>query len=157
MKKNSYIFALTISMLLLGQSAFAQYKNAVGGRFGTANGITFKTFTKKNQAFDFILNFQSSTNYSNFRFTGLYEIQHNFADVDGLQWYYGFGGTLGSRTYKPTNEHDLILAADGVIGLDFKFRDAPINVALDWKPAIEISPNTSFNGESLGLSLRFTF
>ena len=78
-------------------------------------------------------------------------------DVDGLRWYYGFGATLGSRTYKPADENKLLLAADGVLGLDFKFPDAPINIAMDWKPAIELAPNTRLNGEGIGLSLRFTF
>lgn len=157
MRKHIYALVFTAAIALIGNTAYAQYKNAIGGRAGTAYGITFKTCTKEHTAFDFILNFRSSTNYSHFRFTGLYEIHQNFADVEGLRWYYGFGGTLGSRTYKPTDDHDLILAADGIIGLDFKFKDAPINLALDWKPAVELSPNTSFNGEGLGLSVRFTF
>lgn len=149
-----------LAFVLLGlsyNSSFAQYKNAIGGRFGFANGITFKTFVQKDRALDFILNFQSKSEYSYFRFTGLYEIHNPINNADGLRWYYGFGGSLGSSRYKPTNDSELLLGVDGVLGLDYKFKDAPINLALDWKPTFYFTPETDFYGEGLGLSFRFTF
>ncbi|MFM6976796.1 MAG: hypothetical protein ACKOW2_08130 [Sphingobacteriaceae bacterium] len=155
MKKSLLLFALVLGLSY--SSSFAQYKNALGGRFGTANGLTFKTFVGKNQALDFILNFQSNKSYDYFRFSGLYEIHNSINNADGLRWYYGFGGTIGSQKDKATNESDVLLGIDGVLGLDYKFREAPINLALDWKPTFVVSPNTAFNGEGLGLSLRFTF
>lgn len=148
---------LSLCLILLVSTSYAQYKNAIGGRFGVANGLSFKTFGKHNRAFDFILNFQSRNDYSYFKFTGLYEIHQNINNADGLRWYYGFGGDIGSRNYKPTDTNDVLLGLDGVIGLDYKFNGVPINLALDWKPTLEISPNTEFVGDGLGLSIRFTF
>ncbi len=153
MKKT--ILALSLTLVL--STTYAQYKNAIGGRFGVANGISFKTFGKQNRAFDFILNFQSRNDYSYFRFTGLYEIHQAINNADGLRWYYGFGGDIGSSNYKPTDTNEVLLGLDGVIGLDYKFNGAPINLALDWKPTLEVSPNTGFVGDGLGLSIRFTF
>lgn len=157
MKKNKCLLCVTLLMAVCTSGAFAQYKHAIGGRFGSANSISYKTFVNTNNALEFIVNFQSNTNYSYFRVTGLMEKHAPINDVDGLRWYYGFGATLGSRTYKPADENKLLLAADGILGLDFKFPDAPINIAMDWKPAIELAPNTQLNGEGIGLSLRFTF
>lgn len=157
MKRLFFFGLVTLGLTLATQTANAQYKNAIGGRFGTANGISFKTFVKQDRALDFILNFQSKNDYSYFRFTGLYEIHNPINNADGLRWYYGFGGTLGSINYKPTDENDLLLGIDGVIGLDYKFKGAPINLALDWKPTLEVVPDTNFDAEGLGLSLRFTF
>jgi hypothetical protein len=157
MKKNKILICTTLLLALCTSSALAQYKHAIGGRFGTANGISFKTFANTTNAIELIVNFQSNTNYSYFRATGLMEKHAPLANVDGLRWYYGFGATVGSRTYKPTDENSLLLAAEGILGLDFKFADAPINIGMDWKPAIELTPNTRLNSDGIGLSLRFTF
>lgn len=158
MKKLSYLLLATGFFLMANTETKAQqYKNAIGGRFGTANGITFKTFTSGNRAWDLIANFRDTKSYSTFRFTALYEIHNAVNNAPGLQWYYGGGGTIGTYKWKPSDESDVYVAADGVLGLDYKFSGAPINVALDWKPAIELTPNTEFDAEGFGLSVRFTF
>ncbi len=158
MKKTLLLSLFTAFLVLNHADAQAQtYKNAIGGRFGAANGITFKTFVQSDRALDFILNFQSRKNYSYFRFTGLYEIHNPINNALGLRWYYGLGSTIGSRRYKPDDNTNFLLSLDGVIGLDYKFKNAPINLALDWKPAIEIVPETDFDATGLGLSIRFTF
>jgi hypothetical protein len=157
MKNYKLISCIVLILGLFSTPSSAQYKHAIGGRFGTANGISYKTFVNTNNALEFIANFQSSSGYSYFRFTGLMEKHSPINDIDGLRWYYGFGATVGSRTYKPTDENGLLLAADGILGLDFKFPDAPINISMDWKPAIELVPNTRLNGQGVGFSLRFTF
>lgn len=156
--KKTLLYSLIIVLFSLSyQNSSAQYKNAIGGRFGIANGVTFKTFVRKDRALDFILNFQSKADYSYFRFTGLYEFHNPINNAEGLRWYYGFGGSLGSSRYKPTNDSELLLGVDGVLGLDYKFKDAPINLALDWKPTFYFTPETDFYAEGLGLSVRFTF
>lgn len=159
MKKLLLVFGITAGLWSASNStANAQdYKHALGGRLGAANGITFKTFVTGDRALDFILNFQSKKDYSYFRFTGLYEIHQPINNAPGLQWYYGPGATIGTRRFKPADESDLLLSVDGVLGLDYKFNGAPINLSLDWKPAIEVTPDTEFNAEGIGLSIRFTF
>ena len=158
--KKLLLLCLTAGIILLAQTeskAQQTYKNAIGGRLGTANGITYKTFISGDRALGFILNFRSNNNYSTFRFTGLYEIHDNINNAPGLRWYYGPGATVGSRKFKPSDDSDLLVSIDGVLGLDYKFDGAPINLALDWKPAIEVTPNTQFDAEGFGLSIRFTF
>jgi len=160
MKKLILLLGFTAGILLVSTSvtnAQQTYKNALGGRLGTANGITFKTFVDSDRALDFILNFQSKKDYSYFRFTGLYEIHNPINNAPGLRWYYGPGATIGNVRYKPLDQSDLLISIDGVLGLDYKFDGAPINLSLDWKPAIEVTPNTEFNAEGIGLSIRFTF
>lgn len=158
--KKIVLLCLTAGIILFAQTeskAQQTYKNAIGGRLGTANGITYKTFISGDRALDFILNFRSNNNYSTFRFTGLYEIHDNINNAPGLRWYYGPGATVGSRKFKSNDNSDLLVSIDGVLGLDYKFDGAPINLALDWKPAIEVTPNTEFDAEGFGLSIRFTF
>lgn len=158
----------TLLLLTIGFIAFSKtdvqaqamgsdYKNAIGGRFGAYNGITFKTFVNNQAALDFILNFRSKKEYSTFRLNGLYEIHSEINNAPGLRWYYGVGAGIGSFKWKHTDESELFLSVDGVLGLDYKFNGAPINLSLDWKPAIQITPDTEFDGAGIGFSIRFAF
>jgi len=160
MMKKLLLLCLTATFILLAQSetkAQSTYKNALGGRFGEANGVTFKTFLNSQDALDFILNFQTRKEYSYFRLTGLYEVHKPFANAAGLRYYYGAGATLGSRRHRDFDDSDLLASIDGVLGLDYKFDGAPINLSLDWKPALVVTPYTEFDARGLGLSVRFTF
>jgi hypothetical protein len=157
--RKSLLFCFILGLFLFAKTAsFAQeYKNAIGGRFGVANGVTFKTFLNGNDALDLILSFRSNKNSSSFRLTGLYEVHAPINNAAGLKWFYGGGGSIGSFKDKDTDKDDLAVSLDGVLGLDYKFNAVPINISLDWKPAINIAPETEFDAEGLGLSVRFTF
>lgn len=161
--KKILLLCLTVGFIILSnKEACAQstYKNAIGGRFGAANGLTFKTFLNREAALDFILNFQSHKEYSDFRLTGLYELHKAFPDAAGLRYYYGAGATLGSRNYDARydkSDNRLLLGIDGVLGLDYKFDELPLNVSFDWKPEIVLTDETRFDASGVGLSIRFTF
>ena len=166
MMKKLTLLLLTIGFIGLAQQETkaqalgSNYQNAIGGRFGVANGITFKHFMNDKNALDFILNFRARKNhYSSFRLVGLYEIHAPITNATGLQWYYGIGGGIGSYTYKDDShrDSDVYLSVDGVLGLDYKFNGAPINIALDWKPSFDISPSQGLDFEGVGLSIRFAF
>jgi hypothetical protein len=166
MMKKLTLLLLTIGFIGLAQQETkaqalgSNYQNAIGGRFGVANGITFKHFMNDKNALDFILNFRARKNhYSSFRLVGLYEIHAPITNATGLQWYYGIGGGIGSYTYKDNShrDSDVYLSVDGVLGLDYKFNGAPINIALDWKPSFDISPSQGLDFEGVGLSIRFAF
>lgn len=161
MKKFLLSFLIGGVLLIAGTTAQAQYKHALGVRVGNAYGITYKTFIQQDRALDFILNFKNNDNASHFRLTGLYEVHNPINDLPGLQWFYGGGATIGSINYKGnlggSDDSDFIFSVDGVLGLDYKFADAPINLSLDWKPAIELTPNSEFDPEGFGLSVRITF
>ncbi len=155
--KKLFLSILFVTCLLATTSVNAQYKHALGVRLGDTYGVTFKTFLQSNKALDFILNVRNRDNYSSFRLTGLYEVHNPIGGAPGLRWYYGGGGTLGSINHKRSDDTDFYLSVDGVLGLDYKFNGAPINLSLDWKPAIEVSPNTEFDPRGVGFSVRITF
>jgi hypothetical protein len=159
MRKQFLFIAFTAIAMLFFTESKAQYKNAFGVRVGDAVGVTFKTFIKSDAALDFILNIRSNNHLSLFRFTGLYEkhLPVNLEGLSGLRWYYGGGGTLGGYNYKKSDEGDLYLSVDGVIGLDYKFDGAPINLSLDWKPGLRLTPGTDFDANGIGLSVRIAF
>jgi hypothetical protein len=45
---------------------------------------------------------------------------------------------------------------DGVLGLDYKFNGAPINMSIDWQPSFDFT-YSEFAGNWGGISLRYTF
>src|SRR5690606_2901828 len=125
MKKLLLLLVLIGGFGLFNQEAKAQalgndYRNAIGGRFGIANGITFKHFMDNNNALDFIVNFKSKKDqYSTFRVIGLYEIHVPINNAPGLKWYYGAGGGIGVYEDKRYDNSEVALSFDGVLGLDY--------------------------------------
>lgn len=158
MKKLLFTFIAITGFLTfnLADVNAQDYKNAIGGRFGSANGVSFKTGLNDNAMLELIGNFRSTSGTSYFNITGLYEVYNPVGGAEGLNWYYGAGATIGSYKVKGI-DNDVYLSANGVLGLDYKFRDAPINLSLDWVPALQLTPNTGFWGGDVGLGVRFTF
>ncbi|SKB82721.1 hypothetical protein [Daejeonella lutea] len=156
--KKLLLLCLTAGLFLIGGSnANAQsYENAIGVRIGPYNGVNFKTFLNTNKALDLNLSVRSNDNFKRFLLTGLYEVHNPIGGAPGLLWYYGGGGSIGS--YKVKNfEGDLFLSADGVLGLDYKFDGVPLNLAVDWRPRLELTPDTNFGTGDVGLAIRLTF
>lgn len=127
------------------------YKMAVGIRFSTAaptlnNSISFKYFIDETNAVEGLASFGSR-----FGLGGLYERHQLINGTPGFNWFYGGGGYVGFESgqtwFGPT----------GVIGLDYKFANAPVNLSLDWKPELDLIPSINFVPDAFGLTARFTF
>ncbi len=153
---------VTILLLLcwLGaQSLCAQYyETAVGIRAGTFNGITAKHFLHDNRAVEGILSFR----WEGFNITGLYEVHNDAFEVNGLEWYYGFGAHLGfwnGRNVRWADDEGsyMVIGIDGIIGIEYNFAAIPINLSLDWKPVINLIGYTGFWGDGAALSIRYLF
>jgi len=134
----------------------SDYTTAIGIKFYPV-GITFKTFIKDNAALEGIGYF-----YDNgFRVTGLYEFHYNIEGVKGLKWYVGpgvhieFWNTNWQAQYPGSGS--VGIGIDGVIGLDYKFSGAPINVSVDWQPSFNFVGYSYFEGGWGGLGVRYTF
>jgi len=126
---------------------------------GLTSGFTLKSFIGDGVAIEGILGFGKN----GFVVTGLYE-QHNplFSDA-GLMWLYGVGGHVGffresgsyytfrgNRVYNNTT----VVGVDGILGLDYKFKNAPINIGVDIKPIIDFfGETTAFFDAALSLRL----
>lgn len=156
--KKLLLLCLTAGLLLITQlSANAQsYENAIGVRIGPYNGVNFKTFLNTNKALELNLSVRSNDDFKRFLLTGLYEVHNPIGGAPGLLWYYGGGASIGS--YKVRDyEGDIFLSADGVLGLDYKIDGIPLNLAIDWRPRLELTPNTNFGTGDVGLAIRLTF
>lgn len=146
----------TLTTMTLTKANAQGYKNAIGGRFGSANGISFKTALNNNAMLELIGNFRSKNSVNHVQITGLYEVYNPIKGAQGLNWFYGGGATVGSVKVKGY-DGDLYLGLNGVLGLDYKFSGAPINLSLDWIPTLLLTPDTDFYSGDIGLGIRFTF
>jgi hypothetical protein len=154
-----------ISVFLVGftTSSFSQsppldeqYKTAVGLKF-YPGAFTIKHFIEKNKAVEGLGYFW----YYGLRFTALYEIHNDVSGVEGLKWYIGPGAHIGvwNTTWKnryPSRVSSAAIGVDGVIGLDYKFSEAPINISLDWQPSFNVVGYTYFEAGWAGLAVRYT-
>lgn len=160
----SFLFVSVFSLFTYsvnGQS----YDNAVGLRLAWGIGGTYKHFFNEKVAAEGIVNFRSwgtfGFRYRRTRITGLVSIHQPLEEVvEGLQWYVGGGAFAGfwSGAYSRVYDYNSTqIGIAGVIGLDYKFSDLPINVSADWMPGIALSGGGGFIGSSGGLAVRYTF
>ena len=156
MKKKLFSIILVIG---LTTAAYAQdYNTGLGLRGGYGWGITAKHFLNQTNAIEGIFYGYPG----GFNVTGLYQFHNRAFDVDYLRWYYGFGAHIGNYIYKDdrsVTQDRFILGVDGIVGIEYTFTEAPINIGLDWNPHINFAGQPS-GGLWLGfgaISIRYTF
>jgi hypothetical protein len=145
-------FSLAVLIIFSVSSARSQeYTTAVGLKF-YPGAFSFKHFVTSNSAIEGMASFW---NYGS-RFTALYEIHNSISGANGLSWYYGPGVHLSLFKSKYGG---ISPGIDGVLGLDYKFQNAPLNISIDWQPSIELGDydNDMFIGGWGGLAIRYTF
>jgi len=133
------------------------YNTGIGFRFGTGNGFTVKHFFNESGSVEGML----TTKWHGFDITGLYEKHDRAFEADRLRWFYGFGAHIGfyNGDYvewgSPGSTYN-VLGIDGIIGLEYSFTEAPINLGIDLKPALNIIGYTGFYAD-FALSVRYIF
>ena len=149
------IFFSIIMVIGIATATYAQdYTTGIGLRGGTGWGITAKHFMNSNNAFEGFVYGHSH----GFNLTGLYEIHDRAFDVDNLRWYYGFGAHIGSYDYNNSiDDNDFILGIDGIVGIEYTFTEAPINIGIDWNPYINFTGKSGFFPGSGAISIRYVF
>jgi hypothetical protein len=157
---------IIFSLLLISGICFAstvsaqQYKTALGVRLSSSsaivnNSISLKHFLTDRSAIEALFSFGDPLALG-----ALYEVHKPFAE-SGIQWFYGGGGYLGFvKTFNPEKNKDETntnFGAMGVIGLDYKFANIPLNLSLDWKPELNLISDINFEPAAIGFTARFTF
>jgi hypothetical protein len=133
----------------------SDYSTALGVKFLDGAGITLKHFVSDNAAIEGVGYFWNR----GARITGLYELHFDIAGADGLKWYIGPGAHIGFYNSKYSDKfgNRSFGGIDGVLGLDYKVKAAPLNFSLDWQPSFEFGDNRGFIGSWGGFAIRFTF
>lgn len=149
MKKIFFLFTLFATIAV---SASAQnYKTAVGVRLSSnaaaiTSGFTIKHFINENTALEGIVGVNNGLGIC-----GLYQKHYDIGAVQNLQWFAGVGGYVAFRS------STTFVGGAGIVGLDYKFEEIPLNITLDWKPELNLISKVYFESSGVGLSARFTF
>ncbi|MRT94587.1 hypothetical protein [Ancylomarina sp. 16SWW S1-10-2] len=154
--KKLLLIACLFSMGLLAQAQ--DYDTAIGIRAGSANGLTIKHFIKNDVALEGII----SSRWQGLNLTGLYEIHAKAFNEPGFNWYYGFGAHLGfwdgdDAHWGDDDKNYTVLGLDGIVGLEYNISEIPINLSVDWKPALNLIGYTGLWGDGFALSVRYVF
>jgi hypothetical protein len=130
-----------------------EYQRALGVKLSAGAAVTYKQFVANTKALEAEAMFFSE----GIRLVGLYEFHfYNIPGVDGLSWYAGPGAHVGF--YRPRDKSFNTAAdigIDGVIGLDYKIKNIPINLSLDWQPSISLLGNAGLMPQFGGLAIRY--
>lgn len=162
MKKLLCVLSVSAVLLMAlpsasnAQSMGHDYQTGVGVKIGYWGGgaLDVKHFMNPSSALEGLLSFGSHW----FTITGLYEFHGPVTGAPGLLWYVGPGAHLGFWNGGYKRDHDYggaFFGIDGVLGLDYKFNGAPIDLSLDIQPEVSI-PDGGFDVWG-GLGIRFTF
>jgi len=150
-KKNvisvAFIACMCFSSLLA--TAQSDYKTAVGlsldfGSGGTFVGPSLKRFFTERSAGDVELLFGANITMVNL----FYQYHGDIENAVGLKWYAGIGPSilLGSGGGSG-------IAVRPLVGMDYKFKDVPLSLALDWRPYI--GDGDGFLPGRFGLGFRY--
>ncbi len=133
------------------------YKKAIGVKM-YPSAISYKTFMTGSKAIEALGYFT----LDGFRATVLVEKYSPFANTDQLSWYIGYGGHMGlwseeRKKNNPTHDAGIALGVDGILGLDYKIKNAPLNLSIDWQPSFNFVGSSYFESGWAGLGVRYTF
>ncbi len=160
MKKIIAASFILAAIVFTNNASAQSYKTGLGVRLSSAqamvnNSISLKHFLNESKAVEVLFSFGDPLALG-----ALYEVHKPFSS-EGLQWYYGGGGYLAFvKTFNPNknkNETDVNFGAQGVLGLDYKFVNLPLNLSLDWKPELNLVSDINFEPAAIGFTARFTF
>lgn len=160
MKKTLAIALLTAGIFFINNVNAQGYKTALGVRLSSSNAmqnnsVSFKQFISEKTAIEALFTFGDPLALG-----AMLEL-HKPLSAEGLSWYYGGGGYIGfvkklnTTTNKETTDPNF--GAQGVIGLDYKFNNIPLNISLDWKPELNLVNDINFEPAAIGFTARFTF
>jgi hypothetical protein len=129
------------------------YKLAMGLRLSSAtptlgNSFSVKYFMDETRAIEGLI---SIGDHDRFGIGALYEKHQLIGGTPAFTWFYGGGGYVGFQ------DHYSFVGPTGIVGLDYKFQNAPLNLSLDWKPELDIIPKINFVPDAFALSIRFVF
>ncbi|NHF60043.1 hypothetical protein FK220_011865 [Flavobacteriaceae bacterium TP-CH-4] len=143
--------------------------HALGLRLGDSDGfgaeISYQKQIKRTNRLELDLGWRDSRNYDAFKLAGLYQW---VLPIDGgFNWYYGFGGGLGSVDFEPRFRDDepfdpdggLFIFAAGDIGIEYNF-DFPLLLSLDFRPEIGLIGYNDFSDNfdfDIALGVRYQF
>lgn len=163
MKQTHFVIAFCFFILTLsvnGQSnntPFTNpYKKAIGIKLNPA-AMSYRSFYTRNKSVEAI----GFISLDGFQLTLLNEKFTPFSNAENLTWYVGYGGhfNLWSERYKlnnPAKTAGVSVGIDGMLGLDYKLKNTPLNLSVDIQPAFNFVGGNYFDLGWGGIGIRYT-
>jgi len=151
MRRLFFFLSVILAPALFNQLSAQDYKVGIGVRLSSAsptlsNSVSVKYFMNEQSAVEGLVSFGTR-----FGLGGLYERHQIIGATPAFTWFYGGGAYIGFQDGKTW------LGPQGIAGLDYKFQNAPLNISLDWKPELDLSPAINFVADAFAFTARFTF
>jgi hypothetical protein len=142
---------LFAGILLAAVNTQAQTQHQAGVRLGSidqalSTGFTYRYFLNEKSAIEGILNLRNEA----IAVGALYERFAPIQGVEGLQWFYGAGAYVGFQAFEN-------FGITGIAGMDYSFKEVPINLSVDWKPELNLIEYVGFRASTVAVSVRFVF
>lgn len=139
-------------------------KNALGLRLGDNDGfggeLSYQRGLGSNNRLELDLGWRNSKHVDAFKLTGLYQWVWNIEG--GFNWYAGVGGGIGSwsvdKDYGDGSGTILFVAGD--LGIEYNFKEAPIQLSLDIRPELYFNKGDYREdnfGPDIALGIRYRF
>jgi hypothetical protein len=133
------------------------YKKALGVKM-YPSAISYKQFYRTNKALEVLGYFT----LDGFRATAMVEKYMPIEGNENLTWYVGYGAHLGlwSEEWKknnPNHRAGIALGVDGILGMDYKVKNAPLDISVDWQPSFNFVGASYFESGWAGIGVRYTF
>ena len=152
---------LSLVFVLGALSLVNAQENAIGLKFGDGVDLSYQRMLSSSNRLEFNLGLNSFKKNSPFTLSCAYQWVWDLSQLSpGFKWHAGAGAMLGVASYKVLNESntDFYVWAIGNVGIEYNFREFPLQLALDWTPALRFTPNSgSFGAEGIRLAARYRF
>ncbi|CAN5261654.1 hypothetical protein BH09BAC1_BH09BAC1_11280 [soil metagenome] len=170
-------FLLLFGLMAISNTSTAQaYKNAIGFRVGSPFGLTWKHLFSEKHGFEGIV----GTRGRSIEVIGMYEYHiYPAKKAPEFDLYFGGGAHLGfyggydpyyygpgpkkgkdkfwkNRPYWASEDPYLGVGLDAIVGCSYTFKKAPINLGIDYKPAVSLLHYYGFLHADAAISVRFT-
>jgi hypothetical protein len=138
------------------------YKMAVGLRLGYPTSISLKYLPSEKKQLELFAGYRGFTYYSWTMLGATYSKYVPIKEIEGLSWFAGGGASVYLWSWKSNwfgstgaGTSFGILAHGGV---DYRFKDMPLNLSLDWMPSFFLNGyGSGFAGGYGALSARYVF
>lgn len=151
MKYRIILIAIISSLAIKAKGQTAAGQLEAGVRIGLPLGPTARYYFSDKFAGEAIVGLYNRT----VSLTALGEFHFDLSALttQGFGWYVGGGAHLGNRVIDGSNK--FLAGIDGIAGANYNFPTIPLNISLDWKPAVHFT--TSSELADFGISARYRF
>lgn len=150
MKRLLLILVILLSVSLNRVQA-QEYRSSIGIGLGADLSVNYRHFITERSALELQGSFNSKLN--GLMFSMVY--QYNVRMIGGLSFYFGGGFNVGALYLNHKSNADFAIGLAPTVGFEYSFANAPIALALDYKPNINFT--TVKQLDLLALKVRFTW